>query len=201
MAHTETDNVMWADALMQSRRTVLPKRLVGPGPDAHQQGLMLRAAAAAPDHGQRLPWRFVEVPETERARLGEAFAQALLERDPHANARELAQAREKALRAPWLLLAVCRTRGDDPEVPPAERLISMGCAIQNLLLMASAMGFGSAVTSGKALQSDALRRLFGLHEQEDPQCFLNVGTVSEARSGPPRPEIDRFFQVLGPRQP
>ena len=38
MAHTETDNVMWADALMQSRRTVLPKRLVGPGPDAHQQG-------------------------------------------------------------------------------------------------------------------------------------------------------------------
>lgn len=197
MAHTETDTVMWADALMQSRRTVLPKRLVGPGPDAHQQGLMLRAAAAAPDHGQRLPWRLVEVPASERSRLGDAFAQALLERDPHANARELAQAREKALRAPWLLLAVCRTRGDDPEVPPAERLISLGCATQNLLLMASAMGFGSAITSGKALSSAALRQFFSLHEQEDAQCFINVGTVSEARSGPPRPDIGRFFQVLG----
>ena len=201
MAHTETDTVMWADALMQSRRTVLPKRLVGPGPDAHQQSLMLRAAAAAPDHGQRLPWRFIEVPAAERARLGEAFAQALLERDPHANARELAQAREKAMRAPWLLLAVCRTRGDDPEVPPAERLISLGCAVQNLLLMASAMGFGSAVTSGKALQSQALRQLFDLHDHEDPQCFVNVGTVSEARGGPTRPDIGRFFQVLGPPTP
>jgi len=84
-----------------------------------------------------------------------------------------------------------------PRCPPAERLISLGCATQNLLLMASAMGFGSAITSGKALSSAALRQFFSLHEQEDAQCFINVGTVSEARSGPPRPDIGRFFQVLG----
>jgi hypothetical protein len=44
----------------------------------------------------------------------------------------------------------------------------------------------------------ALREFFSLHEQEDAQCFVNVGTVSEARGGPPRPDTGRFFQVLGP---
>ena len=32
------------------------------------------AAAAAPDHEQLLPWRFVEIPRARRADLGAAFA-------------------------------------------------------------------------------------------------------------------------------
>ena len=45
-------------ALMQSRQTILPKRLIAPGPDASQLAMILNAAASAPDHGQLLPWRF-----------------------------------------------------------------------------------------------------------------------------------------------
>ncbi|WP_342132313.1 nitroreductase family protein [Hydrogenophaga sp. OTU3427] len=194
---TGPEHVCWAETLLHSRRTTLPKRLRGPGPDAAQQAQILRAAAAAPDHGQLLPWRFIEVPEARRSALAAAFAQALHERDPLATAEERQQAGDKAFRSPWLLLAVCAVRGGDPEVPAQERLLSAGCALQNMLLMATAMGFGSALTSGKAMQSAALRTLFALGADEDALCFLNVGQVIEPRRPRPRPSPETYFSRLG----
>jgi nitroreductase len=197
LPHLDDDATAWAAHWIDARRTTLPKRLCGPGPTEDQKAALRRAACAAPDHGQRRPWRFIEIGTDQRALLGEWFAQALLERDPHANAAEQAQAREKAHRAPWLLLLVCRVRGDDPEVPPAERLLSAGCAVQNLLLMATAMGLGSALTSGKAMASRALREGVGLHADEDALCFVNVGHVKAWRAAPARPQPDHVFSVLG----
>jgi nitroreductase len=193
----DDDATAWASYWIDARRTTLPKRLCGPGPSADQKAALRRAACAAPDHRQRRPWRFIEIGAEQRARLGEWFVQALLERDPHANASEQMQAREKAHRSPWLLLLVCRVRGDDPDVPAAERLLSAGCAVQNLLLMATAMGLGSALTSGKATGSRALREGFGLHADEDALCFVNVGHVSEWRAAPARPQPGEVFGVLG----
>jgi nitroreductase len=195
------DATAWADALIHSRRTTLPKRLCGPGPDGAQRVAILAAASAAPDHGQLLPWRFIEVPPTHRATLAEAFAAALLARDPQADAEALALAREKAHRAPWLLLVVCRARGGDPEVPAQERLLSAGAALQNMLLLATAMGLGSGLTSGKALSSAPLRTLFGLHEDEDALCFVNIGHVIEPRKPRPRPPVDAYFSRLGDPTP
>ena len=146
-----------AATLIESRQTILPRRLGAPGPNPSQQDQILHAAAHAPDHGQLLPWRFVLVPEASRPQLAEVFAAALRERDDAATEVQQTQAREKAYRAPLLLLVVVDGERGDPEVDLHERLASAGCAVQNMLLMATAQGFGSALTSGKALKSDALR--------------------------------------------
>lgn len=166
--------------LMQARRTTLPKRLHPPGPDAEQLQQILQAAASAPDHGQLLPWRFVRIGLHARAALGEAFAAALLERDPQATAEQVAQAQEKAQRAPLLLLVVVDTARGDAAIDLPERMISAGCAVQNMLLMATALGFGSALTSGKALRSQTLRALFQLQASEHAVCFISIGTVLQA---------------------
>jgi len=60
--------------LIASRQTVLPKRLVEPGPSAEQLEQLLRLAADAPDHGCLTPWHFVIVPTAQRHRLAEVFA-------------------------------------------------------------------------------------------------------------------------------
>ena len=193
---TEADPVAWTDTLLQSRRTTLPKRLTGPGPSAAQRQAILRAAASAPDHDQLLPWRFIEVPAAARTALGQAFADALLARDPQASADELSQAREKAERSPWLLLAVVRTTDQHTDVPAAERVLSAGAAIQNMLLMATAMGLGSSLTSGKALGASALRQLFGLQPGEEALCFVNVGHVASQRPPRARPDVEAYFSVL-----
>lgn len=186
----------WAAALIHGRRTILPKRLDAPGPDGAQLHGILAAAAAAPDHDQLLPWRFVLVPVAVRARLAHCFEAALLERDATATEAQRAQAREKAFRAPTLLLAIARLAGPGGAVPPAERLVSAGCAIQNMLLMATALGYGSALTSGKALASRALRELFALAADEQALCFVSFGTPRERRPARPRPAVEDFFGTL-----
>lgn len=187
-------------ALLQARQTVLPKRLGAPGPDAAQLQAIVAAAAHAPDHGCLLPWRFVLVPRQARQALGEVFAQALRERDPAATPEQQAQAREKACRAPVLLLLVVDELAGDRGIPPAERILSAGCAVQNLLLTATALGFGSALTSGKALQSQALRTLFALAEGERALCFVSLGTVLSRKPARVRPVPARYLGTLAPDQ-
>jgi len=182
--------------LMQTRRTTLPKRLVEPGPSEDQLHQCLAAAATAPDHNQLLPWRFVRIPTAQRGRLGDALAQALIERDPDATAEQQAQAREKAERAPELLLLVVDDDRGDPEVDVLERTLSAGCAVQNLLLMTTALGFGSALTSGKALGSEVLRRLFGLGPGQQALCFVNIGSVLSAKRARTRPAPADYCAVL-----
>lgn len=188
-----------AQALIHTRQTILPKRLAEPGPDAAQLQAILGAAASAPDHHELLPWRFVLVPAGARDRLAEVFATALVERDASATPQQVAQAREKAYRSPLLLLAVVRLRDDDAEIEPHERIVSAGCAVQNMLLMAHAQGFGGALTSGKALQSAPLRTLFGLKPDEQALCFVNIGTVVKARPVRLRPQAAQYVSTLPDR--
>lgn len=188
-----------AHALIHTRQTILPKRLAEPGPDAAQLQAILGAAASAPDHHELLPWRFVLVPAGARDRLAEVFATALVERDASATPQQVAQAREKAYRSPLLLLAVVRLRDDDAEIEPHERIVSAGCAVQNMLLMAHAQGFGGALTSGKALQSAPLRTLFGLKPDEQALCFVNIGTVVKARPVRLRPQAAQYVSTLPDR--
>lgn len=182
---------------IHGRRTVLPKRLVSPGPDAAELQTILKAASAAPDHGQLLPWRFVWVPETQRETLANLFAQALLERDPGATPEQQAQAREKAYRAPALLLLIVDEALGDLSVDFAERLISAGCAVQNILLMATALGFGSSLTSGKALKSQALRGHLNLSPKEHAICFISLGRAASQREPRPRPEVHNYLSEFG----
>lgn len=190
-------------ALMAARRTTLPKRLVAPGPTEAQLGQCLAAAATAPDHNQLLPWRFVLIPLSQRAALGDALARALIERDPAATDEQQAQAREKAARAPVLLLLVVDDDRGDPEVDVLERTLSAGCAVQNLLLAATALGYGSALTSGKGLKSAAVRGLFGLGPAEHAVCFVSLGTPTREPVKRLRPTAEDCLQhgLPGFREP
>jgi nitroreductase len=171
----------FACTLIASRQHVSPQRLVEPGPGAAQLARMLAAAAAAPDHGQLTPWRFVIVPKDKRVLLAEVFAQALTDRDAGATAKQIGLAREKAHRAPLLMLAVARLGRHEPDIPAEERLVSLGCALQNMLLVAHAMGYGAGLTAGRAMNSPRLRELFALADGERAVCCINVGSPTTRR--------------------
>jgi nitroreductase len=183
--------------LLHARRTVLPKRLVAPGPERPELDQILGAAGAAPDHGTLVPWRFVIVPKPQRERLAAVFAQSLCERDAASTPEQCSKAREKAFRAPVLMLAFVRLGPGNKEIPATERIVSAGCAIQNVLLTAAVLGYGSALTTGKALRSTGLRALFALDEHEEPLCFISLGTVLAHRPRPARPTLERYVSELG----
>jgi nitroreductase len=191
-----TQEEIFAEVLINSRQSILPKRLSAPGPSAAQAQQLFRAAAAAPDHGELTPWRFVLVPEEKRADLADVFARALLDRDASATSEQVESAREKAYRGPWLSLAVARLGPREPDIAMLERMVSLGCAIQNMLLTAHSMGFGSGLTSGQAMTSPPLRTLFQLQVGEEAVCFINVGTASKRKPPRLRPEPFEFVSSL-----
>ncbi len=194
-----TDNGLSPDtlgALMEARQTVRPRRLTGPVPSLTELQHWLASAASAPDHGRNRPWRFVLVPESLRSALGTSFTTALLERDPTANAEQQERAHDKALRAPVLMLVVVDAQCGDQAIDVQQRIFSAGCAVQNLLLMATAMGYGSSLTSGKAMHSAPLRGLFHLGEHEHALCFVNLGTITSAKPPPARPTLDDYVRTL-----
>lgn len=183
--------------LMQARQTVLPKRLGEPGPDIHELEAILSCAGTAPDHGQLMPWRLIVVPQPARGRLGEVFAAALVARDSSATPAQITQAQEKAHRAPLLMLLTVDGLCGDPQIDLVERIVAAGCAVQNMLLMATALGFGSALTSGKALKSAPLRDLFELKDGEQALCFVNIGTAAKAsRQSRQRPVPADYVRTL-----
>jgi len=204
----------FANALIHSRQNVSPRRLHEPGPSAEQLQDILGTAAAAPDHGHLMPWRFVIVPIDQRARLAEVFGLALVDRDPGATPAQIENACEKAYRAPFLMLAIARlteldttsavvpVRGahhpesSEAEVGDAERLVSFGCAIQNMLLSAHAAGFGTGLTSGQAMASPRLRALFGLLANETAVCCINIGTVTKHKPMRVRPNLASYISSL-----
>ena len=183
-------------AVIAARQTTSARRLVAPGPTDAELQALLELAAAAPDHGQRTPWRVCTVPPERRDRLGQALADALQDRDAQATPEQWRAARDKARNAPLLLVAVACLGPREPDTPAAERLVSLGAAIQNLLLGAQALGYGTGLTSGRAMTSARLHRLLDLDATDQPVCCINIGTFGQARpSTRVRPAVPSFTRT------
>ena len=185
------DIASFALELITSRHSVSPKRLKEPGPGAAQLQAMVEAAGCAPDHELLRPWRLVHIGTAQREALADVFEQSLCERLPDADAGARGQAREKAFRAPALLLAIARLAPTHVDVPDAERHVALGAALQNLLLAAHGLGFAAMLTSGQALRTRHFARAFRLADGEHPVCFVSIGTPTEVkrRSRPSASEL------------
>ena len=197
MASSNLDSLgSFAHGLIHSRQHVSPKRLIDPGPSPFQKLEILNAAGAAPDHGKITPWHFYEVSSKSRNLLGDLFADALIARDPGATLTQVDEARQKAFRGPLLLLATVNLNSELDNIPEQEKIISAGCAIQNILLMANALGFGSGLSSGKALYSQKMRELFLLKDKEQPLCFITIGTISTHKPNKDRPDASSYTSIF-----
>ena len=182
--------------LIHSRQSTSSRFLGEPGPDRAQLETILDTAGAAPDHRRLTPWRLVIVPAEKRHLLAEAFAEALSERDHQATEAQRLDAREKAYRCPLLVAVIARLDPASGTVPAQERLISAGCAIQNMLLTAHAMGFGAGLLTGRSLYSERLKQFFQLAGAEQLLCFIAVGTVLRGKPVTSRPTMNDYTTTL-----
>lgn len=195
---SDADLAGLALALINSRQSVAPKRLLPPGPDEQQLRQLIDAAATAPDHEGLKPWRLIRIADHQREALADLFEACARDRSPSPGAEDLQRSRAKAYRAPTLLLAVLQTLPAEPEVPDTERAISLGAALMALLLAAHGMGYGAMLTSGRAVRTERFARAFGLAEGEQAVCFVSVGTPELPRRHRVR---DDGWQRLGDWEP
>lgn len=173
-----------------------------PDDDLHR---MLEAATHAPSAENRQPWVFVVVRDgdersaivdlTRAVWLGGARAHAEASLAP----RFLQDVDEFVATgyggAPVLVVAAGDGRGD---TPPTVLASSVYPAVQNLLLAAAALGYGSSMTTLAAQAPDALATIVGLPVGIRPFAVVPLGRPA-APLGPPRrrpvsavAHVDRF---------
>jgi nitroreductase len=169
------------DTLLKRRS---PKTLTEPAPDEGALGLMLECAARAPDHGRLRPWRFIVIRGAARERLGELMADQLRRKLPAATAEALQRERQKALRAP-LIVAVAAVYNTEARIPAVEQLLAAAAAAQNIMLAATALGFGAMWKTGDAAYDDTVRAALGLAAGDAIVGFLYLGTVPADAAPPP----------------
>ena len=159
---------------LNGRRSVPARQLEAPAPDDATLGRMLAAAVRVPDHGKRVPWRFVRIAGEARAALGEALVARTLQRDPEA-AQAVIEKDRNRFHAP-LAIAVVARLGHDDRIPETERFASACCVCFALLMAAQAEGFGAQWLTGWPAYDEAILRLLGLGADERIAGFIHIGT-------------------------
>lgn len=163
-------------AFLDARRSVPAKQLGEPGPDDATLLRLLQSAVRVPDHGKRVPFRFLRIAGAARQSLGEALVARTLERDPDAGSGAIEKDRARFSHAPLVIAVIARFDDDDDKIPEQERLLSAGCTCFALLQAAQACGFGANWLTGWPAYDPAVHALLGLGAQERIVGFVHIGT-------------------------
>lgn len=169
-------------------------RLVEPAPTDDDLQRILLAGAAAPDHGELRPWKFVVLRGAGKDEFGQVLADAYVERcravDADPVPAKLEKERTKLGRAP-LVVAVCAINKHDEKIPWDDQLGAAYAAAQNMLLAATALGYGSMWRTGEPTWDENVKRALGLKPDDAVVGFLYLGTVPEGAEKPAKdPDLD-----------
>jgi len=181
-SHTSPETL----ALLTRRRSTPAICLSAPGPDAHQVEHLLGIAARVPDHGKLAPWRFILFEGDARGSFGAILGKVWAVKNPGATSDQISFEQQRLERAP-LVIAVISTVTEDHKVPVWEQELSAGAVCQNLLIAASAMGFGAQwLTEWYAFDPD-IKDALGLRSGERIAGYIYIGTATEEVVERPRP--------------
>jgi nitroreductase len=145
--------------------------------------IALQAAVRAPDHGRLRPWRFMIVTGEQRRKLGELLAASAKRRVPGLSDGDLQRERDKALRAPMIIIVICRVV-PGTKVPAIEQMLAAGAATQNLLLALHSLGYAAAWKTGEAAYDPDVKRALGLAADDHVIGFVYAGGGAGASSPP-----------------
>ncbi len=173
--------------LMETRRSGSAKAMTGPGPDSAELERLLAIAARVPDHGKLTPWRFIVFEQAARERAGEVVMARYHELHPGHGEETLAQQRQMFTRAPCVVAVVSSVIADHPKIPEWEQVMSAGAVCQNLVLAATAMGYGAQWITGWFAYDPQVLQAFGLGDGERIAGYIYVGTQVEVQADRPRP--------------
>ncbi len=151
----------------------------GSPPDERELARILDTATTVPDHGSLQPWRFAVVTGPGRQRLADALAEGLqMTRGTDLPESAVTKMRNKAFAAPCTVVLIASPRSDS-NVPVWEQVSSASCTGYAIVLAATALGFGAVWKSAAVLDTQPVRALFGLSEEERLLGWINIGTPSD----------------------
>lgn len=179
--------------MLDARRSVPARQLAEPGPDEATLLRMLRSASRVPDHGKRVPFRFIRIAGQDRDRLGERIAERAAARDPDIGAAALDKDRQRFSHAPLVVTVVAVLDPHDTKIPELERLLTAGSVCFALLQAAQACGFGASWLTGWPAYDPGIAVCLGLADHECIVGFVHIGTPQVEAPERTRPDAQSLL--------
>jgi nitroreductase len=179
--------------LLLRRRSSSAKAMGEPGPSAEEIQTILAAGIRVPDHGKLAPWRFLTFQGAARAEFGELLKRITAMREPDASEVRLELERTRFLRAPLIIAVISSPKIGKP-IPEWEQRLSSGAVCQNMVIGATALGFGAQWITEWYAYDAAIAEALGLSADERVAGFLYVGTRREPLSERERPDLSKLVQ-------
>lgn len=189
--------------VIHARRSI--GRLTEPAPDDAELREILRAGAAAPDHGELRPWRFVVLRGEAKGAFGEVLARAYDERC-HAGETEpidvkRQKERTKLGRAPLVIVVAVRraAAAANPKIPWDDVVGAGYAACENMLLASKALGYDGMWRTGDVCNDTLIKQAMGLEPADVITGYLYLGTPHEGGAKPAHdPDLDGLVVEWSP---
>lgn len=177
---------------IRARRSI--GKLLDPAPADDDLTAILEAGACAPDHDSLRPFRFTILEGAGMDAFGEVLADAYVARCGEAGVApdeaKRQKERTKLGRAP-LVIVVSAVRQESMKIPWVEQRDAAVVAIENMLIAATALGFGSMWRTGDPVYDDRVKTALGLAAGDAVVGFVYLGTPSDAARKPPNtPDLE-----------
>jgi nitroreductase len=177
-------------------------RLQPPAPSADDLDTILRAGAVAPDHKTLRPWKFIVLEGDAKDAFGAVLADAYRARCERTGKEVVAakqdKERTKLGRAPMVLVVSAVNRGED-SIPFIEQYAAAAAASQNMLVAATALGYGSMWRTGDPAYDESVKAALGLTPADAIVGFLYLGMPTpEAMKQPNEANLDDLVVRWGP---
>ena len=150
-----------------------------------------------PDHKKLVPWRFLLFQGEARAAFGKVLAEVCRAEETDPGAFRLENEANRFLRAP-LVIAVISRVVKNPAAPEWEQILSAGAACQNLIVAATALGYGAQWITEWCGYSPGIRQALGLADNERVAGFVYIGTPKEKPEERERPTLAEIVAAWRP---
>ena len=157
-----------------------PRAVSEPAVSRDDLAKVLGAAVRAPDHGKLRPWRFMLVEGDNRLKFGELMAQCLKRRDPEATDGAMQAERDKAMRAPLIIIVGAATDAQNPKIPEIEQILAAGAATQNIMLALHSLGYGAMWKTGGITYDPWFKEQLGFRATDHLIGFVYAGTTTSS---------------------
>ncbi len=172
------------------RRSPSKNHLSAPGPTPEELDELLRIAARVPDHRRVEPWRFIVFEGEARRDFGRKISVIYDKAHPECEASDILEEAGRLERAP-VVVAIISSPDTSHKTPVWEQELSCGAVCYNLLLAASAAGWGAIWLSEWLAFDNQVDQLLGLGEKERVAGYIYLGTPEMDCPERPRPKMNK----------
>jgi len=168
------------ETIIQNRRSVKPQAYNGKIIEPASIDKLLRAADWAPTHGLTEPWRFIIFDGKGIQRFCQDHADLYKhntepDRFMQASYDKLKNQGNNASH----IIAVFSKRGPKANITELEEICATAAAIQNMLLVAEALGIASFWSTGGQTLKPAMKTYFQLREEDQMIGLLYLGYTDQ----------------------